>query len=147
MYGGLTFCTLLRAVKAAKSIGLPYIPDVNSPTHPPFGCARLHFTIDENAHRHSAFHAFLPKDVALARKEHLHICTNTIVERLETERNAAGELVVTGVVLGPSGSEGGRSRSVRVKREVVLSAGPFGSPHILMLRSVHSGVVASIVGN
>ena len=123
-----------RAIQAAKSIGLPYIPDLNSPTHPPFGCGRLHFTIDENSHRHSAYHAFLPKVLALARRDHLHICTNTIVERLETERTAQGELIVTGVTLGPR-EEGKRGRrSVRAKREVILSAGPFGTPQILMVR-------------
>ena len=127
-----------RAVEAAKTLGLPYIPDVNSPTHPPFGCARLHMTIDENAHRHSAYHAFLPAELALARKEHLHVCTNTIVERLEIERNAEGQLVVTGVVLGPRVEQDGkkRTRSIKVRKEVVLSAGPFGSPQILMLRQV-----------
>ena len=26
-------------IEAAKSLNLPYIPDVNSPAHPPFGCA------------------------------------------------------------------------------------------------------------
>lgn len=126
-----------RAVRAAKSIGLPYIPDVNSSTHPPFGCARLHFTIDENAHRHSTYHAFLPKDLALwrARMGRLHVCTSTIVERLVTERTESGELMVTGVVLGPTHEgKGVRSRSIKVRREVVLSAGPFGSPQILMLR-------------
>ena len=98
-----------RAIQAAKSIGLPYIPDLNAPTHPPFACGRLHFTIDENSHRHSAYHAFLPKDLALARRDRLHICTNTTVERLETERTAQGELIVTGVTLGPR-EEGKRGR-------------------------------------
>lgn len=73
----------------------------------------------------------------LERAKHLHVCTSTIVERLVTERNENGELVVTGVVLGPTVAgqgKGVKMRTVRVKREVVLSAGPFGSPHILMLR-------------
>ena len=130
-------CLWHRAVEAAKSLGLPYIPDVNSPSHPPFGCARLHFTIDSKDHRHSAYHAFLPKDLALARRERLHVCTGTIVERLQTERaeGEGGELRVTGVVLGPT-VEGAtvRRRSVRARKEVVLCAGPFGSPQILMLR-------------
>ncbi|KAI1787504.1 alcohol oxidase [Ganoderma leucocontextum] len=124
-----------EAIEAAKSIGLPYIPDLNSPDHPPFGCARLHFTIDENSHRHSSYHAFLPKDTALARQEHLHICTNTIVERLETERTAKGDLVVTGVALGQREEGKGSRRSVRARKEVILSAGPFGSPQILMSRA------------
>ncbi|KAI0631605.1 alcohol oxidase [Trametes polyzona] len=129
-----------EAVKAAESIGLPYIPDVNSPTHPPFGCARLHFTIDENAHRHSTYHAFLPADLALvrARAGRLHVCTNTIVERLNTERIANGKLMVTGVVLGPTvvGGPGVKTRTIRARREVILSAGPFGSPQILMLSGI-----------
>ncbi|KAI0349844.1 alcohol oxidase [Trametes cingulata] len=131
-----------EAVEAAKAVGLPYIPDVNSPTHPPFGCARLHFTIDERAHRHSTYHAFLPKALAIerARAGRLHICTETIVERLETERTGTGELVVTGVVLGPAvepkGGNGMKTRTIRVRKEVVLSAGPFGSPQILMLSGI-----------
>ncbi len=134
-----------RAVEAAKELGLPYIPDVNSPTHPPFGCARLHFTIDRDDHRHSAYHAFLPRDIALSRKDRLHVCTNTIVERLETERAKNGNLVVTGVVLGPTveGARMVKRRSVRVRKEVVLCAGPFGSPQILMLRRVHNAGAAS----
>ena len=126
--------TCPRAIEAAKSIGLPYIPDLNSPSNPPFGCARLHFTIDENSHRHSSYHAFLPKDLALARQEHLHICTNTIVERLETKRTTEGELVVTGVVLGPREEAKSSRKSVRARKEVILSAGPFGSPQVLMVR-------------
>ncbi|EJF56945.1 alcohol oxidase [Dichomitus squalens LYAD-421 SS1] len=130
------FRGFFEAVQAAQAIGLPYIPDLNSPTHPPFGCGRLHFTIDEKSQRHSSYHAFLPKDVALARREHLHICTNTIVERLETERTALGELIVTGIALGPREEGKGGRRSVRAKKEVILSAGPFGSPQILMVSGI-----------
>ncbi|KAI0665482.1 alcohol oxidase [Trametes maxima] len=127
-----------EAVEAAKSIGLPYIPDINSPTHPPFGCARLHFTIDEDAHRHSTYHAFLPKDLAFARARtgRLHVCTNTIVERLEVERGQSGELVITGATLGPAVEGRGPRRTVTAVKEVILSAGPFGSPRILMLSGI-----------
>ncbi|KAI0643204.1 GMC oxidoreductase-domain-containing protein [Trametes meyenii] len=123
-----------EVVEVAKSIGLPYIPDINSPTHPPFGCARLHFTIDEDAYRHSTYHAFLPKHTALAcaRTGRLHICTSTIVKRLEIERAPSGELLVTGVVLGPTVEGKGPRKAIRAVKEVILSAGPFGSPHILI---------------
>ncbi|KAI8977857.1 alcohol oxidase [Trametes punicea] len=129
-----------EVLEAAKELGLPYIPDINSPSHPPFGCARLDVTIDENAHRHSTDRAFLPKKLALERMRagQLHICTGTIVERLVTERTAEGELVVTGVVVGPTveGKHRSKPRTIRVRKEVVLSAGPFGSPQILMLSGI-----------
>ncbi|KAH9848220.1 alcohol oxidase [Lenzites betulinus] len=137
---GFYFRGFEEAVEAAKAVGLPYIPDLNSPTSPPFGCGRLHFTIDQGAHRNSTYHAFLPKDVAIARTRtgQLHVCTNTIVERLVTERAADGALVVTGVVLGPTvaGKGGAKTRTIAAKKEIVLSSGPFGSPQILMLSGI-----------
>ncbi|KAI8986143.1 alcohol oxidase [Trametes punicea] len=139
-YHDFYFRGFTEAVEAAKEVGLPYIPDVNSPAHPPFGCARLDVTIDEHAHRHSTYHAFLPKDLALERTRagRLHICTNTMVEKLVTELTAEGELVVTGVVVGPTveAKQEIKSRTIKARKEVVLSAGPFASPQILMLSGI-----------
>ncbi|KAI0776858.1 hypothetical protein BD413DRAFT_523221 [Trametes elegans] len=128
-----------EAVEAAKTVGFPYIPDVNAiSSDAPFGCAKLHFTIDEHSHRHSAYHAFIPADYVRAKTRvgRLHVCTGTIVERLVTERTEDGKLVVTGVVLGPTVEGAGKKKIVGVKKEVVLSAGPFGSPQILMLSGI-----------
>lgn len=115
-----------RTISACENLGLPYIDDINSPSHPPFGCGRLHFTRDNNAHRSSTYHAFLPKQLAIRRKSNLHICTGTIVEKLDIN----AQRKVQGVYL----SSGRSTKLVRVVREVVLSAGPFASPQILMLR-------------
>jgi choline dehydrogenase len=121
----LSLTTAARTIAACENIGLPYIDDINSPAHPPFGCGRLHFTRDNNAHRNSTYHAFLPKELALRRKN-LHICTGTIVEKLDVDSRRN----VRGVYL----SDGRSTRVVRAVKEVVLSAGPFASPQILMLR-------------
>ena len=127
----------LRAVTASEALGLPYIPDINSPAHPPFGCGRLYFTIDENSKRNSAYHAFLPSALVRARRANLHICTNALVEKVDIERLPDGRVVARGVVLlSQTGPNPEKRRHVRATREIVLSAGPFGSPHILMLRSV-----------
>ena len=120
-----------RAVEACRDIGLPYIDDINSPEHPAFGCGRLHFTRDSDGHRNSTYHAFLPKVLALKRKDNLHICTTTMVSTLEIEVVQDGRRVVQGVHLF---NERGEKRFVRAVMEVVLCAGPFSSPQILMLR-------------
>ncbi|KZV70479.1 GMC oxidoreductase [Peniophora sp. CONT] len=122
-----------RNVEAAEAIGLPFIPDLNAPQHPPFGCGKLHFTITPNGTRSSTYSAFLPEKIAFSRHNVLHVCTNTVVSKLETTREGHGPLRVTGVhLLGQKGE----SRLVRVKKEVILAAGPFGSPRVLMLSGI-----------
>lgn len=113
-------------------MGLPYIDDANSPEHPPLGCSLLHFTRDKNEHRHSTYHAFLPKELAIERQSNLHIATNTIVERLQVERLLNGRCIARGVDL--LSSRQSKRTSVRAGREIILCAGPFGSPHVLLLR-------------
>ena len=126
-----------RAVAASEALGLPYIPDINSPSSPPFGCGRLYFTIDENSKRSSAYHAFLPSALVRARQANLHICTNALVEKVDIERLPDGRALARGVtLLSQSGPNPEKRRHVRATREIILSAGPFGSPHILMLRYV-----------
>ena len=125
---------MFRTVDACKDIGLPLIDDINSPTHPAIGCGLLHFTRDQNQYRHSTYHAFLPKDLALSRRQHLHIVTNTIVERVQIKNSDNGKPVARGIdVISRSGKE---MKSVGARKEVILCAGPFGSPHILMLSGV-----------
>ncbi|KAF9467112.1 alcohol oxidase [Collybia nuda] len=117
-----------KTITACENLGLPYIDDINSPSHPPFGCGRLHFTRDSNAYRNSTFHAFLPKKLVIQRKKNLHICTGSIVEKLEIDarRNVRGVHLASGRV----------TKLVRAAGEVVLSAGPFASPQILMLSGI-----------
>lgn len=130
------FAGFKKAMVAAQDIGLPYIDDINSPTHPPFGCAGLHFTIDEHARRHSTYHAFLPTSL-VRQRVNLHVCTNALVERIDIERQEDGHCVARGVVLLPvKGGSLEKRMYVQAVREIVLSAGPFGSPHVLMLSGI-----------
>ncbi|TFY61446.1 hypothetical protein EVJ58_g4505 [Rhodofomes roseus] len=135
--GDFQFKGFNHAVAASEAIGLPYIPDINSPNHPPFGCGRLYFTIDEKSKRNSSYHAFLPAPLARARQGNLHICTNVLVEKVDVERLPDGRCVARGItLLSQAGPNPQKRKHVRAAREIVLSAGPFGSPHILMLSGI-----------
>ncbi|KAI0057276.1 alcohol oxidase [Artomyces pyxidatus] len=133
-----------RTVEASRDIGLPYISDINSPEHPPFGCGRLHFTRDKNGYRNSTYHAFLPKKLAVERRSHLHVCTYTAVSKVETERFSSGQLQAVGVKLV---DENGKTKFVRAKREVVLCEGTFGSPQWYWTVGALEGACINVVKN
>lgn len=130
---GLDFPGFQKTIDACEDIGLPKVDDVNSPTHPAIGCGLLHFTRDQNQHRHSTYRAFLPKDLALSRRQNLHIVTNAIVERVQIEKHS-DKLVARGIDLVSRSGKG--MKSVGARNEIILCAGPFGSPHILMLSGI-----------
>lgn len=119
-------------VESCKKIGLPFINDVNSPENPLVGCAQLRFTRDEKEYRNSTYHAFLPRDLVKQRKG-LHILPYAIVEKLLIGQREA-ELFAEGVQI-VSRSDGQR-KTVFSKREIILCAGPFGSPQLLMLSGI-----------
>ncbi|KAH9950885.1 GMC oxidoreductase [Amylocystis lapponica] len=75
-------------IRASESLGVPYVEDLNSPLHPPHGCAKMHFNIDGRGYRSSTLTAFLPRPLVNERKAHLHICTNSIVLRIEIKEDA-----------------------------------------------------------
>ncbi|KAF8994008.1 hypothetical protein BDQ17DRAFT_1392463 [Cyathus striatus] len=60
-------------IDAAKSLGLPYINDLNSPLRPSHGCAKMHYTIDKLSHRGST----------LTSRGHLHISVGNIIRQIE----------------------------------------------------------------
>lgn len=103
---------------------------MNDPSQPAYGCSKIHFNIDSSGHRSSTSAAFLPAHLVRSRNN-LHICTPATVQRIQVS-SRSGEATAEGIWI-ESDIEG-PARFVRAKREVVLSAGPFGSPKILMLR-------------
>lgn len=124
-----------RAVDACTDLGLPFIEDLNSPRHPTNGCGLLHFTRDQNQYRHSTYRAFLPRKLAQERQNNLHIATNIIVENLDIVDEAEGKAPYA-QGLNLVSRLGKRRKYIKSKKEVILCAGPFGSPHILMLSGI-----------
>ncbi|KAJ3570890.1 hypothetical protein NP233_g4110 [Leucocoprinus birnbaumii] len=130
--GPLFFPGFQKVVESCKNISLPYVGDFNSTNNPVIGCGQLHFTRDENQHRNSTYHAFLPSQV-VRQRPNLHICTNAIVEKVIVNQGINGP-TTDGVQL--SSRFNTQRKTVACEREVILCAGPFGSPHILMLSGI-----------
>jgi choline dehydrogenase len=109
-------------LKACQEQGIPFNPDYNGAEQE--GCSHFQFTI-KNAKRHSTAAAFLKP--ILSRKN-LHILTKTVVKRILIENDrATGVEYMTGV---------NSTTTVKANKEVILSAGSFGSPQILMLSGI-----------
>ncbi|RWR15612.1 GMC family oxidoreductase [Paenirhodobacter populi] len=118
-------------LEAAEQAGIPQTPDFNTGTNEGGG----YFDVTQkNGFRFSAVRAFL--NPALKRPN-LRVMTETQVERLSI---ASGE--VQGVIVH---SPAGR-REIRAAREVILSAGAIGSPHILELSGIGAGAQLAALG-
>jgi choline dehydrogenase len=73
--------------------------------------------------------------VALKRRDNLHIVTNTIVEKLDIHTIPNKPPSARGINLF-SRARPTAKRNVKARKEIVLCAGPFGSPHILLLSGI-----------
>jgi choline dehydrogenase len=110
-------------VKACIEKGIPENEDFNGAKQE--GAGLFQFTI-KNGKRHSTAQAFLKP--VLDRKN-LTILTDTHVKKIVIENDKA---------VGVEVSKNGRTEIIKVKKEVLLSAGSFGSPQILMLSGIGS---------
>ncbi|MCX4820621.1 GMC family oxidoreductase N-terminal domain-containing protein [Streptomyces sp. NBC_01142] len=106
-------------LRACREDGLPDLPELNGPDHS--GCALTPLN-QRGGRRWSAADGYLRP---AARRANLDVLTNTRVCRLEFE----GSRVVGVVADGVPGV-------LRADREVILSAGAIGSPHLLMLSGI-----------
>ncbi len=109
-------------VAAAQAAGYPYNPDYNGKIQEGVGYFQL---TTRNGRRCSSAVAFLNP----ARKRpNLEIITKALVKRINvTDGRATGVTYLDGA---------GRERVVTAEREVILSSGALGSPHILMLSGI-----------
>jgi choline dehydrogenase len=110
-------------VAACVEKGIPQTTDYNGARQE--GVGHFQFTI-KDAKRHSTATAFLKP--ALSRKN-LTVFTNTHVKQVLIQNDRA---------FGVEILRGGKSEKVLCKKEVILSAGAFGSPQILMLSGIGS---------
>ncbi|TGO48770.1 hypothetical protein BCON_0230g00130 [Botryotinia convoluta] len=119
------FNWLFQAYRAftdcAKSMGFIAIPDCNAPGAPPEGVATHSLTLSKRRERVSSLEAFLPKKIALERRN-LTICTNTLVSRIVFTQEK-----------GLSHRKFENTYSVKVNKEDIVCSSAIGSPQVLML--------------
>ena len=106
---------------AGREAGYPVTGDVNGFQQE--GFCRFDMNVDKG-YRSSAGYAFIEKR---GPRSNLAVRTGAIVRRLIFEGRRA---------VGVEYQQGGRLRIARAEREIVLSAGAVGSPHILLLSGV-----------
>ncbi|MBA4261323.1 MAG: choline dehydrogenase [Comamonadaceae bacterium] len=122
--------------QAAQQAGLPARTDFNTGDNEGVG----YFEVNQKAGwRWNASKAFLRP---VQHRPNLTVWTETQVERLRLERNAAGALRCTGADLVRQGQR----LSVSAAREVVLSAGSIGSVQVLQLSGIGPGAVLRAAG-
>ncbi|KAK6087150.1 choline dehydrogenase [Seiridium cupressi] len=119
--------------KSAAAVGLPIEEDVNNPAGPAAGYYYLDYTLDKNGHRHSAYSAYLPKEVAISRRASLSVCTRAIASRLELD---AENGIVTGVYFRSTLSKSPRDFFAKARKEVIICSGATCSPQLLMLSGI-----------
>jgi choline dehydrogenase-like flavoprotein len=111
-----------RFLAAAENAGIPFIDDYNGPEQD--GAALAQVT-QSKGRRWSTNDAYLRP---VRDRENLAIVTGATVERVQLRGGRA-----TGVAYR---DRLGRSRTAEATREVILAAGAFGSPQILMLSGI-----------
>lgn len=118
-------------VEACAENNIPKIIDVNGTQQN--GAGMFQYTI-KNGERHSAAKAFLKP---ILQRKNLTIKTNALVQRILIENDIAVgvEIVVNG-----------KLEQIKVRKEIILCAGAFGSPQILMLSGVGDGAELSKIG-
>jgi choline dehydrogenase len=126
------------AVEAGKQLGLTYQEDVNGITHDSVDTIGWCQQTRNGRRRASAARTYLAQ--ALSRPN-LRLVTNAMVHRVIFEGTRA-----VGVEFAPRGSARGAPQRVTAEREVILSAGAIGSPHILQLSGVGNAQHLSDIG-
>ena len=115
-------CPINQQFLAAAALhGLPHIGDYNVPD--PFG-AFIYQVTQVNGERCSAAKAFLTPNL---NRPNLKVVTHAL---------ATGLHLAEGRAAGVDYRVGGQAQRVTARREVIVSAGAFGSPQLLMLSGI-----------
>lgn len=112
-------------VEAAKSLGYSANPDFNGAEQEGFGMFQT--TIDERGRRHSTAKAFLAPAL---KRPNLKVMTKSLVRKILFEGKKA---------VGVEFEQGGQIKTEKANGEVLLCAGAFQSPQLLMLSGVGRG--------
>lgn len=112
--------------------GMPWRDDITAPVGP--GVGRSQYTVDRKGVRESTYKAFVQP---IQHRRNLTIATHTAVARIMIDDGRA-----TGVVTISNGHEVTHSAA----REVILSAGVYGSPQLLQLSGIGPGAALQALG-
>jgi choline dehydrogenase len=118
-------------LEACQAQGIPFNPDVNGAEH--HGCYRVQVT-QKDGERHSVAAAFIHPNLD---RPNLEVRTGAHTTRVLFEGRRA---------VGVEHQRGGRTEVVRARREVIVSAGAFGTPQILMASGVGPGAHLQSLG-
>ncbi|XP_028027663.1 uncharacterized protein LOC114241120 [Bombyx mandarina] len=108
-------------LKAFSDIGVPTVIDLNADDN--VGCAEASYIIGDGV-RQSTAYAYLNKKT----RDNLYVLTETLAEKIIIENDIA-----KGVILRLAS---GKKINVYASKEVIISAGSFNSPKILMLSGI-----------
>ncbi|WP_187335103.1 GMC family oxidoreductase [Novosphingopyxis iocasae] len=108
-------------VESAARLQMPLNEDFNGARQAGFG---IYQTTTKGGERWTASRAYIDP---VRSRENLHVLTGALTEKLIVENGR-----VTGVRI----QRGGETQTLRARGAVVLSAGAFGSPHILQLSGI-----------
>lgn len=120
----------LGFVDAAEAAGIPRGDYNGRHRGGQAGVASLFQTNTRKGRRSSTYHAYLEGDAE--RRPNLTIITHALARRVLLDERPGG-LAATGVEYR---TEGGQIRTIAATREVILTAGAVGSPHLLMLSGI-----------
>jgi len=110
-----------RFLQAAVEQGYARNDDFNGPSQ--FGVGRYQVT-QHNGTRWSAAHAYLRP---VLNRPNLQILTNALVQRIEFDGRRARRVLAR---------HNNKEQVLRAEREIILAAGAYGSPQILMLSGI-----------
>lgn len=127
-YKGPVFDALAAAFAEG---GMPWVSDITAPGIT--GAGRSQYTVDRRGQRQSTYEAFVKP---VRNRNNLTVLTETAVKRITFDGTRA-----TGVVCERAGQE-----EVHTGGEVILSAGVFGSPHLLQLSGIGPGAALQALG-
>ncbi|KAL0943073.1 choline dehydrogenase [Colletotrichum truncatum] len=135
----LRYCMVVTDLRhsielAASHLNLPVRHDANNPKAPSEGLFTVEHMIDKSGYRHSSYAAYLPKSLALERKERLTICGGAVATRLQLSQDGTR---VTGVyLLDHLNQKAGKECLVQANREVIICCGTLFTPQLLMLSGI-----------
>ncbi|KAF7919614.1 hypothetical protein EAE99_008466 [Botrytis elliptica] len=111
-------------LESYQSMGLPLIPDMFSTGKSAHGCGHAVRTVSQGTRTMSTDYI-----TSSTENSGISIRTNTYIDRISLETDKAGALRAKGVFLQDTT---GQKSFVKARKEVIISAGTYGSPAILL---------------